>query len=173
MYQSPPKPPLKLHYYLSTLIISFLSSSAFASPAPAISQFDVIAVTSAVYNPVLPNPLTPISVLSMNWDVVTGSSQIKQSNFNHSGSWIAFVTETYGYRVNNIPPTQTYNGVPAIYFGTVNLLDSTGLSMVTTMNTIVMLAIPKQLLAPPPHQLILIKYGLQACMFIKLFITLF
>jgi len=62
----------------------------------------------------------------MNWDVVTGSSQIKQSNFNHSGSWIAFVTETYGYRVNNIPPTQTYNGVPAIYFGTVNLLDSTG-----------------------------------------------
>lgn len=107
-------------------IIFFLSNSAFAAPAPAISQFDVIAVTSEIYNPVLPNPLTPNSVLSMNWDVVPGPSQIKQSNFNHSGGWIAFVTETYGYRVNNNPPTQAYNGVPAIYFGTVNLVDSTG-----------------------------------------------
>lgn len=113
------------YHFIATFAFLLYASSALAGPAPAISQFDVLAVTSAAYNPVLPSPLTPYTVLGMDWDVVTGPSQFKQSIRSHGGGWIAFVTETYGYRVNGQPPTATYNGGVA-YFGTYNLVDSGG-----------------------------------------------
>jgi len=107
-------------------IFSLSAGSAFAVPVSPISQFDVLAVTSAIHNPVLPAPLTPYSVLDMNWDVVNGPNQIKQSNLNHGGDWIAFVTETWGYPMNGDHPTSIYNYVPALYFGTVTLYDTGG-----------------------------------------------
>ncbi len=116
--------PLHNIALLPIFTISLFAILAFAGPAPAISQFDVLAVTSTAYNPVLPSPLTKESFLTMNWDVVPGPSQIKQSNLKHGGGWVAFVTETYGYRVNGAPPVPTYNAVKATYFGTVNRVDS-------------------------------------------------
>lgn len=114
------------HLYLSVFALAFFANTASAGPASAIYQFDVLAVTSAIYNPVLPSPLTPYSFLTMNWDVVYGTSQFKQSNLSHGGGWLAFVTETGGYRVNGLPPATTYNNTGTIYFGTYNLTDAGG-----------------------------------------------
>jgi hypothetical protein len=97
------------------------SSSSIAAPAPNITQFDILAVTSAIYNPILPSPLTPSSALSMDWDIVDTPAQIKTSGRIHGGGWLAFVIRTYGYRYGI--PTGSYTSAPVVYFGTVNIVD--------------------------------------------------
>ncbi len=115
---------LRTMFKLIPVLSLSLANTALAAPAPAIYQFDVLAVTSAIYNPVLPSPLTPYTVLFMNWDIIYGPSQFKQSSVPHGGDWLAFVTETYGYRVNGQPPTTTYTNGGVTYFGTYELVDS-------------------------------------------------
>lgn len=117
---------LRAMFRLISMLSISLTSAAWAAPAPAIYQFDVLAVTSAIYNPVLPNPLTTYSVLTMNWDVIYGPYQFKQSDLPHSGDWLAFVTETYGYRVDYYPPA-TYTNGNVTFFGTYDLVDSSGI----------------------------------------------
>lgn len=98
------------------------SSSSIAAPAPIITQFDILAVTSGIYNPILPSPLTPSTALSMDWDVVYDPWQVKTSGRIHGGGWLAFVARTYGYRSSI--PTGYYTSAPVVYFGTVNIIDS-------------------------------------------------
>lgn len=95
---------------------TMFASSALADPALPIWQFDVLAVTSAWYNPAPPSGLTPDNVLyELNWDVDYSPNQIKTSALQHGGGWVAFITETGGYSVS--PPIPTYPGASLIYFG--------------------------------------------------------
>ena len=98
------------------------SANSIAAPAPIITQFDILAVTSGIYNPILPSPLTPSTALSMDWDIVDTPAQIKVSRRMHGGGWLAFVARTFGYRSSI--PTGYYTSAPVVYFGLVNILDS-------------------------------------------------
>lgn len=93
-----------------------------AGPAAPISSFWVVADTSATYNPVLPSPLTPTTVLNMNWDVMSSSSSFQVSTRPNGGGWLAFVTAMVGYPTGT--PIVSYKGAPVSYFGTYYLLDA-------------------------------------------------
>lgn len=116
---------MKVPPVVAALASFFFANTATASPAPAIWQFDVLAVTSATYNPNPPSGLTPDTALQLlNWDVVYGPSQFKTSNLHHGGGWIAFVTETGGYSANYYPYA-SYSGATLTYFGQHLVVDGT------------------------------------------------
>lgn len=81
--------------------------------------------TSAIYNPVLPSPLTSDTAINqMNWDVVPYGQLA--SNRTNGGAWTAFVVATIGYYAGSV--YATYKGSPATYFGPpYNLVDSAGI----------------------------------------------
>lgn len=112
--------------FLAVSVALSVSSSSYAASASGITQMWIVADTSEVYNPVLPNPLTSTTAIEqMNWDVVPYGQFA--SNRTNAGTWIAFVVATFGYYVDGSLSAK-YKGLPATYFGpTYDLVDSTGL----------------------------------------------
>ena len=109
--------------FLASLTLAVIHPKIYAGPANVISNFWVFAETSAMYNPVLPTPLTPTTVLNLNWETLPESSLTVPLRAN-GGGWIAFLTAMLGYSLGT--PIATYKNTPAIYFGTYNLLDAGG-----------------------------------------------
>lgn len=98
--------------------LSAAAGEAQAKPAPPISSFGVYADTSAMYNPVLPSPLTPATALNMDWDIMTTTGSLQFSTRPNGGDWIGFITQTIGYEVGAPTATYTSSMTPVIYFGT-------------------------------------------------------
>lgn len=113
----------KLLVVFCALLVTPITHAASAS---GISQMWIVGDTSAIYNPVLPSPLTTTTIVEqMNWDSVP-YGQLASNRLN-GGAWTAFVVATIGY----YDPTTlhaNYKGSPATYFGpSYNLRDSTGI----------------------------------------------
>lgn len=110
----------KLFRQLHCIALLSIVFSSFSGSAMAASAFTVKAVTSAWYNtPLPPLPNADAAVNNLYWDVVPGTSQIKSSNLNHGGGWLAFYVDTYGSP--ETLPTATYGDntpIAPIYFGT-------------------------------------------------------
>ena len=108
---------------LVILFITLFAPVTYADQALPISYFWIIGNTSAIYNPTLPSPLTPLNMINgMDWDVAS-PGQLASSRVN-GGGWIAFVTGTWGYY--GYSPVATYSNAPVVYFGYVNVVDSSG-----------------------------------------------
>lgn len=109
----------------TVLLFSIFLICSFSSPTKAAGEiFHIEAATSAWHNPNLPSLPNPYAALTLlTWDIVAGTSQIKQSNWNHGGGWLAFVvyTNTNSYSslyFNQQHLNANYNGINAFHFGT-------------------------------------------------------
>lgn len=107
---------MKLRVTLLALYTLFVSAGAYAQSAPPIVQFWVWGNTSAWYNPILPTPLTPTTVMGQfNWDALP--SERTESTRANGGGWVAWAVATQGYAIS------TYSH-PGNEFNTINYVAS-------------------------------------------------
>lgn len=125
---------MKLRVTLLALYTLFVSAEAYAQPASPIVQFWVWGNTSAWYNPTLPTPLTPDTVMNQfNWDALP-SGRIASTRAN-GGGWVAWAVATQGIASSQYPrPGNVFNNYNAvasqytagqsIFFGTWDWVES-------------------------------------------------
>lgn len=80
------------------------ANNIFSAPAPTLSTFSLVGITSAIYNP--QQWSTP---LDLNWDIVPQYSYAYDQAYPMQGAWMGFVTYSQGYTVQG-SVVATYKG---------------------------------------------------------------